>query len=220
MTATFASPKTDQQLEQSVTRYPASVPVSPDQIWRISVAQYHAMIEAGILTDDDAIELLEGWLVTKMPKKPLHRAVTHLVRKLLTDLISAGWYLDSQEPITILDSEPEPDVMVVKGNTLDYLDQHPGPADVALIIEVSDATLQRDRTLKQQIYATAEIPVYWIINLIENQVEVYTEPSGPTEQPNYGQRRTYGFNDQVPVMIAGNEIGHLKVEALLPNRES
>jgi len=193
--------------------------VSPDQLWRINVDQYHAMIEAGILTDDDSVELIEGWLVTKMPKKPLHRAVTHLVRKLLADVVIEGWYLDSQEPITILESEPEPDVIVVQGDTLDYLDRHPGADEIALVIEVSDATLQRDQMLKKRLYAAANIPVYWIINLIEYQIEVYTDPSGPTQQPDYGQRRTYGLDGQVPVVIDGQAVAQIAVQALLPDRE-
>ena len=181
--------------------------------------QYHAMIEAGILTDDDTVELIEGWLVTKMPKKPLHRAVTHLVRRLLVDIVTEGWYLDSQEPITILDSELEPDVIVVQGDTLDYLDRHPGADEIALLIEISDATLQRDQTIKKRLYASANIPVYWIINLIEYQIEVYTDPSGPTQQPDYRQRQTYGLDGQVPVVIDGQQVAQIAAQALLPDRE-
>src|SRR5438105_9467158 len=101
-----------------------AVPTEP--IFRLSVDQYHAMIHAGILTDDDPVELLEGWLVAKMPKNPPHRAVTRLIRQVLERLVPAEWYVDSQEPITTDDSEPEPDVVVVRGETRHYLDRHPG----------------------------------------------------------------------------------------------
>jgi Uma2 family endonuclease len=147
-----------------------------DLIWRLSIEQYHAIIQAGILTDDDSVELLEGWLVFKMPKNPPHRATTRLVRTALENILPAGWYVDSQEPITLSNSEPEPDIVVVRGDTRQYLDRHPGAEDIALIIEVSDTTLQRDRTVKKRIYARAGISIYWIVNLVEGLVEVYSQP--------------------------------------------
>jgi Uma2 family endonuclease len=190
--------------------------VPPDVIWRLSVDQYHAMIHAGILTDDDPVELLEGWLVAKMPKNPPHRAVTRLIRQVLERLVPAEWYVDSQEPITTDDSEPEPDVVVVRGETRHYLDRHPGPHDVGLVIEVADTTLQRDRGFKKRLYARAGIPVYWIVNLSDNQCEVYTEPSGPEPQPDYRQRQDYGASDVIPVVLAGVEVGRIAVRELLP----
>lgn len=193
---------------------PAAVP--PDLVWRLRVEQYHAMIRAGILTDDEPVELLEGWLVCKMPKNPAHRVATRLVRQALERLVPTEWYVDSQEPITTGDSEPEPDVVVVRGETRHYLDRHPGPEEVALVVEVADTTLQRDRGFKQRVYARAGIPVYWIVNLIDRQCEAYTEPSGTAEQPNYGQRQVYTASDTVPVMLAGVDIGRVAVRHMLP----
>ena len=122
-----------------------SLPTMP--IWRLSVEQYHRMIRFGILTDDDPVELLEGWLITKMPKNPPHRLSTQLTREAIARLLPPGWYVDAQEPITTEDSEPEPDVVVVRGERHDYRDHHPREHDVALVVEVADTTLQRDRTL-------------------------------------------------------------------------
>lgn len=198
----------------STTEAAAAVPT--DLIWRLSLDQYHAMIQTGILTDDDPIELLEGWLVSKMPKNPLHSVVTRLLRQSLENLVCNDWYVDSQEPITTADSEPEPDVVVVRGQTQHYLDRHPGPDEVSLVIEVADSTLQRDRTTKKRLYARARIPVYWIINLAEQQCEVYRDPTGPTDQPDYRQRRDYGLLDTIPVVIQDVEIGHLDVRDLFP----
>lgn len=193
-----------------------SVAVPTDVIWRFSVDQYHAMIRTGILTEDDPVELLEGWLVTKMPKNPPHSVVTQLTREALARILLSGWYVDAQEPITTADSEPEPDVVVVRGERRQYLDRHPSPQDVALVVEVADSSLQRDRSLKKRLYAAAEIPVYWIINLLNGQIEVYTDPSGPGEQPNYHQQQNYGPADTVPMMIEGREVGRLTVRDLLP----
>ena len=187
-----------------------------DLILRLSIEQYHAIIQAGILTDDDSVELLEGWLVFKRPKNPPHRVTTRLVRTALENILPAGWYVDSQEPITLSNSEPEPDIVVVRGDTRQYLDRHPGAEDIALIIEVSDTTLQRDRTVKRRIYARAGIAIYWIVNLVEEQVEVYSQPLVEVEQPDYSQRLDFGRSAVIPIIFEGIEIGAIAVDALLP----
>ncbi|MEP0840069.1 Uma2 family endonuclease [Coleofasciculus sp. FACHB-64] len=199
----------------------AAVPTEP--VWRLSVEQYHQMIRLGILSDDDPVELLDGWLVYKMPKNPPHRATTKLTLNALEAVIPEGWYVDTQEPITLADSEPEPDVVVVRGSTRDYLDRHPGASDIALIIEVADSTLEREcpgdtlreRTSKQRLYARAGIPIYWIINLPEKQIEVYTDPV-VTSESIYQHRQDYQLSDEVPVAIAGQIVSRLSVLDLLP----
>jgi hypothetical protein len=85
-----------------------------DLIWRLSVEQYHEMIRTGILTSDDPVELLEGWLIYKTPKSPRHSVSTRVTRRALEGVVPDGWYVDTQEPITLDDSEPEPDVMLVR----------------------------------------------------------------------------------------------------------
>src|SRR5947209_7884549 len=95
------------------------------RLWQLSVGQYHQMIQTGILTDDDPVELLEGWLVTKMPKNPPHRLTTQLTREALAPLLPAGYYVDDQEPMTTDESEPEPDVMIVRGTRRNYRDRYP-----------------------------------------------------------------------------------------------
>ena len=187
-----------------------------NRLYRLSVDQYHRMIEAGILTSYDRAELLEGWLVTKMTINPSHRISTRRVRIALEGALPAGWYADEQKPITVADSEPEPDVSVVRGDTGDYRDHHPGISDVALVVEVSDASLGTDRKLKKSLYARAGFPVYWIVNLRDRRIEVYTDPSGPAESPDYGRREEYGPSDEVPLVIEGREVGRLAVAGLLP----
>jgi Uma2 family endonuclease len=193
-------------IEQSLT-----VPSVP--IWRLTVAQYHHMIDAGILTSDDPIELLEGWLVPRGVKTPRHSLSTHLVRDAFVNIISADWYIDTHEPFTSEDSEPEPDVMIVQGYPRKYMTHHPTPADVSLVVEVSDTTLHQDRTLKKRIYARAGIPVYWILNLQERQLEVFSEPD--TGEAIYTQEHIYRPDDEVPLWIAGQEVGRLTVKNLL-----
>ncbi len=195
-------------------RQPLAVPTEP--VWRFSVEQYHQMIRLGILTEDDPVELLEGWIIHKMPKNPPHRAATKLTRNALEEILPSGWYVDAQEPITLEDSEPEPDVVIVRGNTRDYLDRHPGSQDLALVVEIADSTLERDRTSKKRMYARAGIPVYWIVNLCERQLEVYTEPIDIAQQPTYQQRQDYSLSDEVAVAIEGREVGRITVEDFLP----
>lgn len=193
-----------------------AVAVPTEPVWRFSVEQYHQMIRLGILTSDDPVELLEGWIIYKMPKNLPHRAATKLTRNALEKIVPGGWYVDTQEPITLHDSEPEPDVVVVRGNTLDYLDRHPGALDLALVVEIADSTLERDRTLKKRLYARAGISVYWIINLVEKQIEVYTEPINLPEEPTYQQRKDYSILDEIAFVIEGHEVCRLTVQDLLP----
>ncbi|MBD2126378.1 Uma2 family endonuclease [Microcoleus sp. FACHB-1] len=174
------------------------------------------MIRLGILTEDDPVELLEGWIIQKMPKNPPHRASTKLTCNALEEIVPEGWYVDAQEPITLLDSEPEPDVVVVRGNTRDYLDRHPGSQDLALVVEIADSTLERDRTSKKRLYARAGILVYWIVNLPEQKLEVYTQPIDLAQEPTYQQRQDYSLPDEVSVAIEGREVGCLRVRDLLP----
>jgi Uma2 family endonuclease len=202
-------------VEQQYIMPPPLAP-PPEPIWRLSVAQYQEMINTGILDEDDPVELLEGWLIPKMPKKPRHIVAKGIASDALTRLLPPGWHVNEQEPLTTEDSEPEPDVMVIRGSRRDYLERHPGPDDVSLVIEVSDSTLKRDRGLKKRIYARAGIQVYWIINLIDNQIEVYTDPTGTAEEPDYQRRQDYSPDDEIPVVIEGKETGRLAARELLP----
>jgi Uma2 family endonuclease len=192
----------------------AAIPT--DYIWRLTVEQYHQMIQAGILDEDDPVELLEGWLVYKMAKNPPHRVVTGLIREAVSRLLPPGWFIDTQEPLTTEDSEPEPDITVIRGDQRDYVDHHPGPQEVALLVEVADSSLRRDREWKKRIYAEARVPVYWVVNLPKRQIEVYADPSGPAEHPDYRQCQTFTEAEEVPVVIDGREVGRLPMRELLP----
>ena len=190
--------------------------VPTDIIFALSVRQYHEMIRAGILTAADPVELLEGLLVVKMPKNPRHVATTRAAGQAVEQLLHTGWHVRMQDPITLADSEPEPDVAVVRGGPERYENRHPGARDVGLVIEVSDATLERDRRAKVRVYASAKLPVYWIVNLSANRIEVYTGPTGPGPDPTYRRHREYGPGDEVPVAIRGREVGRLAVSDLIP----
>jgi Uma2 family endonuclease len=188
----------------------------PEPVLPLTVQQYHAMIRSGALPSGEPIELLEGWLVNKMIKNPPHRVAVRKCRIALERLLPRRWSLDIQEPITTADSEPEPDISVTRGDTTKLLDRHPGPDEVGLLVEVADASLERDRGWKKRIYAAAEIPVYWIVNLVERQVEVFTGPSGRGDSPDYGTIQVCRPGDHVPVVLDSTEVGRIAVNDLLP----
>jgi Uma2 family endonuclease len=197
---------------------PRSRPDSPDELpYRFTVGQYHRMIEAGVLTENDRVELIEGQIVPKMTHNPPHDTSVDLTQSEITAVLPEGWRVRVQSAITIpgADSEPEPDVAVVRGPARRYRRSHPQSKDIALLIEVADATLRSDRTTKQQLYAGARIPVYWIVNLIDSCVEVYTLPRGG-RSPAYRQRQDYAANDAVPLVIEDREIARIPVRELLP----
>ena len=104
----------------------------------------------------------------------------------------------------------------MRGPAQRYLTGHPGPGDVAIVIEVSDSTLSTDRNFKGRIYARAAIGEYWVINLVDRQVEVYTDPTGDVPDPQYRQRRDYGPAEELPFVLAGQELARFRVSDLLP----
>lgn len=186
--------------------------------YRFSVDQYHQMIAAGILTEDERVQMLEGEIVCMTPIGPLHRYAVVAAGDALSKLLSPEWTLMIQQPITLTDSEPEPDLCIVRHKAALSLDRHPGPADVALVIEVADSSLSLDRNRKQTIYAAAGIPEYWIVNLDQRCIEAYREPSAATPSgcAAYSMRQEFRGADAVPVRIAGRELGKLSAEVIVP----
>jgi len=182
---------------------------------RFSVAEYHKLIEIGILTEDDNLELLEGYLVHKMSRNPPHDATIQKIMKKLFRLLPPDWDLRVQSAITVTTSEPEPDLAIVRGDENTYLTRHPGPADLGLVIEIADTTLAGDRADKGRIYARADITCYWIVNIVDRQVEVYTIPSGPTASPTYAQRQDFRMGDDVALTLDGNVAANIAVRELL-----
>lgn len=182
---------------------------------RFTVAQYHKMIEAGVLTENDRVELLEGYLVEKMPHDPLHDGTVQKINRRLTPSLPAGWEVRVQMVVTLPRSEPEPDVAVVREDADGYMTRHPGPTDFGVLAEVANTSLDSDRDDKLPIYARAGIPVYWIVNVVDRQIEVYEQPSGPVANPGYSVRRVYVPGDAVPLVLDGTQIGPIPVTDLL-----
>lgn len=195
----------------ATTDLPKSLPFQPV---RLSVERYHELTRVGAFTEHDAVELLDGVVVEKMPKDPPHRLATRKCDLFLSQLCPEGWHVQNQEPITLENSEPEPDVAVIRGTMDRYADRHPGAQDVALVVEVADTSLVTDR-YKSELYALARIPVYWLINLVDQQIEVRSSPQVTGEGARYLDCKTYGVEDHLDVEIDGQHVGAISVAELL-----
>jgi Uma2 family endonuclease len=187
-----------------------------NDLWRITVKQYHDMIDQGVFANDEKIELLDGVLVKKMGYKPAHQISARKTRDALARSIPKEWDVDYTGPVSTEDSEPEPDIFVFRGKRQDYPTRHPGPDEVGLLVEVSDSSLQRDRGIKMAVYARAGFPFYWIINLRDRVAEVYSQPTASLKSPKYRRRQIFGEAEAVPFVIGGKIVAHIPVKDLLP----
>ena len=189
---------------------PAGPPDDPSTLYRMSVDRYERLVQAGVL-NDPRVELIQGLLVNKMGKNTPHVSTTERLRRQLDRVVPQGWYVREEKPVRIPEfDEPEPDLAVVRGDIGDYENHPPGPGDVGLLIEISDSTLPWDRGTKRLVYAQAGIPNYWIVNLVDRQIEVHSGPDG------YRDRRILASSETIPVIIDGQEIGRIAIALILP----
>jgi Uma2 family endonuclease len=188
--------------------------VSVPAVRRFTVDEYHRMIEAGILGENDRVELIDGWIVEMSPIGPPQATSVSLLAALLQERVLAGWIVRVQSPITITiaSSEPKPDIVVARGRIRDYVDHHPSGSEIALVVEVADATLQFDRQQKRKQYAVAGIPEYWIVNLIDRCVEIYKGPA----RHDYPAPVVVDSTGTFELMIGGKNVRQISVADLLP----
>ena len=179
---------------------------------RITVKQYHKMIADGVFAEDERIELIEGYLVEKAVHDPIHDGTISLVFEEVMRIVPSGWIHRIQSSITLSTSEPEPDFILARGSIRTFLKRHPGPADLGLVVEVANSSLEFDRADKLRVYARAGIPTYWIINVIDGQVEVFERPSGA----DYASSAVYRKGDSVPLTLDGVVVGSIPADDLLP----
>lgn len=160
-----------------------------------TVKEYDFLIEAGILTPADKIELINGAIVEKMPKGTKHSAATDRAARVFYRTLGDKAVIRNQNPIWLDEfSEPEPDVVLAAFDENDYEDKHPTPAEIYLILEVSDTTLNFDRTAKSAAYARAGIRQYLLLNINEGTIEDYREPSADGYQSKQTLRAEQSFN--------------------------
>jgi len=188
------------------------------RLFRIPLDTYNQMGEAGLLTPSDRVVLLDGLLVSKMTKGPRHVFATIAAVNLLKDRLPDGYHPRTEAPVELRqglegDSSPEPDVTVARGAPTAYRDRHPVAADVLLVVEVADSSLRLDRRGLRR-YAWFAIPTVWIINLRSGNVEVYTDPSGPTDDPAYATKVTRTIGETLDLTLDGGRLEGLPVTDL------
>jgi Uma2 family endonuclease len=187
----------------------------PYPVRRFSVEDYFKLIDAGVLGEDDNCELLEGWIVPKMGKKPLHDGTIDIVLGVLGEILPTGWFPRVQNVLQTPTSAPEPDFAVARGKRGSFTGRHPQGNDVGLVIEVADSTLHIDRR-KALIYAAAGVPRYWIINLPDRCVEVYESPQLDGEVIRYAAPRIFRGDDELELVLDGQHVARINCAQLLP----
>ena len=190
----------------------ASPPII-SRIYRLTVRQVDQMTATGVIAEDDPLELIEGLLVTKMSRNRPHIVAGKKGLMVLSRIIPPGWHVAKEDPVVASDwSKPEPDLAIVRGAADDYLDRDVMAADVALAVEIAESSLSIDQNEMARVYASSGIPVYWIVNLVARQLEVYTNPA-----PNkYQTSQILTAADEVSIVIEGREIAKINVAEILP----
>jgi Uma2 family endonuclease len=193
------------------TRLPEHIQL---RLW--TVAEYQAMIQASIVKGDDRVELLEGWVVRRGVRSPRNECAVSLAHNRFAELLPEGWRYRIRSSLVTADSQPAPDVAVVRGPIGAYAARHPGPDDAPLVVEVADSSTSLAHTLKARVYARAGIKTYWVVNLVGRHIEVHTDPTGPAPDPVYRTRTDYPSADSVPLLLDNQLIALIPVADLLP----
>lgn len=164
---------------------------------RISVSEYHKMGEAGIFSEDERIELIDGVIIEMSPIGSEHAATVKKINRLFSSNLSSNKaMIGIQDPVILDDgTEPQPDVTLLKPRDDAYASGHPRPEDILLIVEVADTTVEEDRTVKLPRYAACGIPEMWLVNIPERKIEAYHTPVGEGGNAGYKVRVEYREGD-------------------------
>jgi Uma2 family endonuclease len=185
-----------------------------------TVDDYHRLAASGVLGPEDRVELIAGQIYDMTPIGAPHATSVQkslaALWKLPLESATNKWHIRVQQPVTLKDSEPQPDLAIVRGELDDYATRHPRAGDIGLVIEVADASLAMDRGKKLAVYAAEGIPNYWIVDLANRQVECYAAPGGSGDKaPSYGDRRILKVTDSVTLVLDGSTCGSIPVAELL-----
>jgi Uma2 family endonuclease len=192
---------------------PEIPPRVPTSFYRQTLEQYEATIEAGIVGKRDHVHLIDGLLVSKMTENAPHMTADLLCGEELQRVLPPGWHIRPGKPIQIpgLTGRPEPDRAVVRGTLRGFGLRHPQPSDNAMVVEVSDASPADDRKLAM-LHGLAGIPIYWIVNLVDSQVEVYSRPGSAGHEA----LEVLAPGHILSVVPDGVEVGRIPAEDVLP----
>jgi Uma2 family endonuclease len=170
----------------------AATPSAPAP-YRFTREEFYRMWESGLFSDK-RVELLDGEIITMPPQNPPHAGTTSRLAAVLIRSLGRNFTVRTQAPIVLNDwSEPEPDVAICRFDADDYRYEHPKASDVLVVIEVAQSSLAYDRRRKTEAYAASGIPEYWITNLIDNRIEVFSDPDPVAQR--YRQERLVFHGD-------------------------
>lgn len=182
--------------------------------YELSLVQYQHMIESGILTEEDKVELILGQIIEKMPITSEHAATVRRLRHYFTNRFGGKYEISSENPVELPNnSQPEPDCVIALFREDFYVDQHPTVPEIFVVIEVAKSTLYTDRYLKAAAYANGGIQEYWIINLVDVQVEIHLKPN--IETSTYSEINQY----KPGALFTSPFVGEVNVADLLPEKE-
>ncbi|MCC7423952.1 MAG: Uma2 family endonuclease [Planctomycetaceae bacterium] len=193
-------------------------------LFTLTLQQYHALTESGILPDGEPVEFIEGLLVRKDRSDRGGNLLNHGVRpatgvKRGARVIERATHdlsvhVQVQLPVTLSNlSEPEPDYCLVKGLPEDFAHAHPSPRDLLLVVEVADNSLSYDRTTKCRVYASAGVSCYWIVNLVSDCVEVFTDPD--TAEGSYRTHRTFPRGAMLEIPLGDGASRQISVDDIV-----
>ncbi len=179
-------------------------------VYRLDIDEFERVAD---LLKAERVELIDGFIVERAAMDPPHVLSSEKLRRKLDTVLPEGWFVREDKPVQVHRTyEPLPDFAVAKGDPDTYANRHPVPSDIAMVIEISDSTLNKDRGEKQVNYARGVIPAYWIVNLIDRQIEVYADPTAD----GYLSRIVFKSGQSVPILINGVEVGQIAVAEILP----
>lgn len=188
-------------------------------LYRMTAETFFRAVDADVFPKKARVYLRNGQIYTKMAKKLPHSASTTVVLSALIPVLPEGWTYWIESPILSHEfSAPLPDICLVRGRAQDYLQKgsFPKADEIALVVEIAESSLAEDRGEALADYAKANLPVYWIVNLIDWQVEVYTGPETVGEISRYAHREDYPVGREIPVTIDGVEVARVPAGSILP----
>jgi Uma2 family endonuclease len=164
------------------------IPEVRKRVSRLSVEEYHRLGEFN--ENGRRTELIRGIVIEKMSKSPLHSSLAKRLYDLIASRLPPGFVVRREDPITLADSEPEPDIAIVRGREADFFEAHPSTAELTIEVAVSSATLDRENA---SLYAEAGVREYWIVLGRDRQIEVYSRP----QDGRYLEKHLHGLNDTI-----------------------
>jgi Uma2 family endonuclease len=194
-----------------------ATPSSDEKPYLISTEEFYRMLESEVFPREARVGLWDGRIYEKMAKTQAHAVSGNKVNLALLRVLPLGWFVGGENPITVGPKRaPLPDLVVLRGEPDDYIDNRPGAGDVGLVVELSLTSLKFDTGIKLAAYASAGIPAYWVVNLVDGVVIVYSDPI--LSESRYASVATVKRGESFAFVLGGTQIDPIAASDLLPAR--